>query len=145
MSGRAIEEALVPAGHARADVRAAVKQTVTEGRVSTQPGPHRSTLHHLTPTLEDLIDNTSAPVRRSAPGEPAHPVRQCASASIGRTALHTGEHTDETIKVGALEPDTLTCPRCRLPATRLIPPDDLCPRCAYPAGGAPDDDTEGSA
>ncbi|MGH3934870.1 MAG: hypothetical protein ACRDS1_07840 [Pseudonocardiaceae bacterium] len=69
-------------------------------------------------------------------------MRQCASASIGRTALHTGEHTDETIKLGALEPDTPTCPRCQYPAKRFVPPGGLCERCAYPAGGAPGEDTE---
>lgn len=42
---------------------------------------------------------------------------------------------------GAAPPGALTCPRCRYPAKRLIPPDGLCPTCAYP-GGAPDDDTE---
>jgi hypothetical protein len=67
---------------------------------------------------------------------------------LGATPLHNNQRhsavqNDEA--TSSAHDDALTCPRCRYPATRLVPPAGLCTRCAYPAGGAPEDDTEETA
>lgn len=133
LSGRAVEDALVPAGHAKRDVRDvrdALAALVRQGRVHTAAGPRRAVLHSLAESPQDLI-------AASAPSAP--PVRQrseseCASAYIGRTALTHGAQN------GSAPAGALTCPRCQQPAERLLL--GLCPRCAYPAGGAPGEDIE---
>lgn len=96
LSGRGIEEPLLAAGHSRKAIRAAIDKGVTEGTVTRESGPRRAQLHRLS--------GVSAPVRRSAPGELAQSVSECASAYIGALHSHTTEGTVRHDNGGALDP-----------------------------------------
>ncbi|UKA65438.1 AAA family ATPase [Arthrobacter sp. FW306-05-C] len=68
LSGRQIEEHLMPQGHPQKAIRAALKKARAEGRTITYSGPHRATMHSLdarhgktTGTSEKSVANFSQP------------------------------------------------------------------------------------
>ena len=74
-SGRAIEEALLPT-HKKRSIRDGIKFLVTTDAVKVRSGPRGAVLHYL-------ADESSAPVRRTAPAVRRRSPDECASAPIG--------------------------------------------------------------
>jgi len=71
LSMRAIEQALVEAGQARDQIRAAVKYGVRTGAISTEPGPRRAILHRRVPECAGVRGECAA-----------HTASECAAAYI---------------------------------------------------------------
>ncbi len=107
LSGRAVEMSMQNSGHARNDIRRALKIGIRDGLIETQPGRKNSTLHS---------------VRRSAPQFAGRTEFQCASAPLGaRGALTADNETHEECAGGALAARRcLTCSAELDAAAKLI-------------------------
>jgi hypothetical protein len=67
LSGRAIEDTLVPRGHPQKTVREALGYAVEQRQVTTEPGPRRAVLHSLAETERHSLIEDPAPLPGSAP------------------------------------------------------------------------------
>lgn len=124
LSGRRIEDVLTAQGHARDQVRTALKKLRSAGEITVEHGPRRALLHTLNPS-----------VRGSARECAGRTESECASAPIGRTLAHSslGAVSGEEKAAHSLEKITDSPPEV---LSRLIDRDGRCRDCGETGGKA---------